>query len=368
MELLSRIAFLDTNVYEGKNFQFLTHSLGSLKELVESGEVRLLINSVTINEVRGHIREKCVAAAAEVKAITKKAMILRSMPDIAAYGVFEPLDAADLEKVLVDNFESFLNNKNVEYFSVDNVLPSRVFDSYFSVKAPFALGEKRKEFADAFVLEALKDFADERGHYVHVISSDRDMHRYAAENPRLLCDHTLDEFISAVNHAVSVSPSAFADEVYSKFYDSVMEAVVFSFKSVEFLDESSMWVGSIESKKINSIRILGKSLISVVEEGCDFSLDVEVDVEIVRRAPDFGRSAFDTQDGVFQSIAYTLIKNRFVERVPVALGFEYESKLMSTVSMDSLSMPAYVRLENMTQYARYDLDADGGIIMNSHDS
>ncbi|WP_186828339.1 PIN domain-containing protein, partial [Pseudomonas syringae] len=75
-----------------------------------------------------------------------------------------------------------LSSENVEIVSVDGVAPSYVFERYFSVLAPFAAGDKEKEFADAFVLKALLDLAEARGYQIHVISSDSDMARFAEQH------------------------------------------------------------------------------------------------------------------------------------------------------------------------------------------
>ncbi|MBD8239510.1 PIN domain-containing protein [Pseudomonas fluorescens] len=71
MELKSRLIFLDTNIYEGKNFQFMSHSLGALKNLIDNGEVRLLITKITKNEVLAYIKKKAASATLELKAIKR---------------------------------------------------------------------------------------------------------------------------------------------------------------------------------------------------------------------------------------------------------------------------------------------------------
>ncbi|WP_455913449.1 PIN domain-containing protein [Pseudomonas syringae] len=144
MELRSRLLFLDTNIYEGKNFQFLTHSLGSLKRLVDEGEVQLLITEVTKGEVVGHIRKKVKLALAEVKALKKKAMILRNVPNIPAYGIFSDASAEEVSESIIKDFETFLDSDHVEMVSIDNVKPSYVFSRFFYRK-PLSLSVKKKK-------------------------------------------------------------------------------------------------------------------------------------------------------------------------------------------------------------------------------
>ncbi|WP_186828340.1 PIN domain-containing protein, partial [Pseudomonas syringae] len=95
MELKSRLVFLDTNIYEGKNFQFLEHSLGSLKKLIDDAEVHLLITEITKREVVSHIAKNVKYSAAQINKIKKSAMIFRNVPNERIHAIFEKLSVSD---------------------------------------------------------------------------------------------------------------------------------------------------------------------------------------------------------------------------------------------------------------------------------
>lgn len=58
IELESRLVFIDTSVYESKNYQFTEHTLGNLCDFLESKKIHLLITQITINEIKAHLLSK----------------------------------------------------------------------------------------------------------------------------------------------------------------------------------------------------------------------------------------------------------------------------------------------------------------------
>ncbi|WP_278405999.1 PIN domain-containing protein [Pseudomonas rhodesiae] len=119
MEIKSRLVFLDTNIFEGKNFQFDSHSLQAFKRLVDDDEIRLLITDPTIQEVKHHLRTKSEEAVSEIKKVRRTAMLLRNVPDLPAHGIFEELSADLIEERLHRKFSDFLEGDNVEHVSIE---------------------------------------------------------------------------------------------------------------------------------------------------------------------------------------------------------------------------------------------------------
>lgn len=344
MDLKSRLVFLDTNIYEGKNFQFLTHSLGGLKELIDSGEVRLLITDVTRGEVVAHIKKKSLAVAAEIKAITKNAMILRNAPGLPVYGVFAKVTADEISALIFSSFEAFLTSDNVEYVSIDGVKPSYVFDRYFSSLPPFAVGEKEKEFADAFVLKALDDLSAGRGHPVHVISNDKDMHRYAEEHPRLICSDSVDEFIDAVLKSVSIEPSEFAakalEVVRGKFMNIVHECI----HALDTDFKMGGWDSELENVDVYDIELVRANLISVGDEECTYDLEFTFTADTVEVERDYDRSPFDHEDGNYPFVLENMFERTFGGDVSLQVTISYQDKLIDSVELSDYEPPAKLKL------------------------
>jgi len=134
----------------------------------------------------------------EIKKVRRSAMLLRNTPDFAVHGIFEELTVEAVEDRLCRNFDEFLHGDNVEHVTIENVSASIVFDMYFNLRAPFANGEKRKEFPDAYVLLALDALSRTRGWPIHIITKDKDMFRFSETHSNLICSESIDVLMDSI--------------------------------------------------------------------------------------------------------------------------------------------------------------------------
>ncbi|MDH8410079.1 PIN domain-containing protein, partial [Klebsiella pneumoniae] len=61
-----------------------------------------------------------------------------------------------------------------------------VFEKYFSNAPPFDQPGKKKEFPDAFTLEAVNNIAVKRNHKVYIVSEDNDLISACEQNQNFL--------------------------------------------------------------------------------------------------------------------------------------------------------------------------------------
>ncbi|GFM68999.1 hypothetical protein PSCICJ_51170 [Pseudomonas cichorii] len=358
MQLQSRVVFLDTNVYIAKNYQFLTHSLGAIKKLRDAEEILLIVPDVTDMEVRSHIRSESSETAAVLKKVKKDAMLIRNLPNIPAYGIFTDIHANDIEQQLINNWEEFLGGTGIERLTVDCVVPSRVFKRYFSVAPPFASGAKEKEFADAFVLERLADFALERSHLIHVISTDKDLAKYCAEDPRLVFGESVDAFIDAVNISVSVEPSAFAAEALNKVSADIMQSVESLLPDVDYEILSSDWNAELEEVSITNISFVRANLVFVEDKQCLYEIEYSATIKTIEFVKDYDRSPFDHEDDSYPFVLETQVERTFEQMVSIETTIFFQDKLLETVSFD-VDMPYGLKLSNPVEEIRRELDING---------
>jgi hypothetical protein len=358
VQLQSRIVFLDANIYISKNYQFLTHSLGSIKKLRDSDEILLVMADVTEMEVRSHICAESLEAASALKKVKKEAMLIRNLPEVPAYGIFTSLSAEDIEKKIVSDWEKFLGGSGIERLTVDDVVPSRVFKRYFLVRPPFAVGAKEKEFADAFVLERLVDFSLERSQPIHVISTDKDLARFCADEPALLFSESVDAFIDAVNVSVSVEPSAFAAEALSKVSSGILGFVQEHLPEVDFEVRSSDWNAELEEVSVQKVEFVRANLVYVESDQCLYELEYAVVLETVESVKDYDRSPFDHEDDSYPFVLETEVTRIFDPVISVEVVLQYQDKLLDSVTFD-VDMPYGIALSNPVDEVRRELDIDG---------
>ncbi|HBN8384895.1 PIN domain-containing protein [Pseudomonas aeruginosa] len=360
MELKSRIVFLDTNIYEQKNFQFSSYLLKSFKHLVDNEQIRLLITSPTIGEVKAHIKEKVENAVAEVKRLRKSAMVLRNVPGMPVYGIFDDLTVEAVDEELNRMFDEFLEGDNVEHVSIEGVSANEVFDRYFSLKAPFAIGEKRKEFSDAYVLLALSELSRKRGWPVHVITTDRDMQRFSEEFPNLICSDSLLELVEAVNKADAVEPAEFSEFAFNKVLDEVMHRAEESLRDITVeIDGDWELDAHVEDVEYADLVLVGKNLVSVDAESCVFNVVFSVDVSTVESVRDYDRSPFDSEEGRYFFVLETVKSKKFKTSFSAELAISYLDRIEDSIEIYELKTPDYLELRNPYEETYRELDING---------
>lgn len=361
MEIRSRLVFLDTNIFESKNFQFDSHSLKAFKRLVDDGEIRLLVTDPTIREVRQHLRAKSEEAVGEIKKVRRSAMLLRNTPDLPVHGIFEELNVGLVEERLNRNFEDFLDGDNVEHVSIENVSATQVFDMYFNLKAPFANGEKRKEFPDAYVLLALNSLSIGRGWPVHVITKDKDMFRFSEEHSNLICSESIEELMDAINKIISIEPSEFAATALDKIRDEAIKRIVDSLDdiTVDVIDNGDFDEAWLEDVKFSELDLVESNLISVDKEYCTYNLLFSVLVDTVEILKDYDRSPFDREDDRYVFVLENIHLKSFRTGFTVEVVIGYSDRVLDSIYIEEINMPDVIPLLDPYDHEVRHLDVNG---------
>ncbi|AZD99528.1 PIN domain-containing protein [Pseudomonas chlororaphis] len=361
MEIKSRLVFLDTNIFEGKNFQFNSHSLKAFKKLVADDEIRLLVTDPTIQEVRQHLRVKSEEAVNEIKKVRRSAMLLRNIPDFPAHGIFEELTAGAVEDRLYRNFDEFLDGDNVEHVTIENVSASQVFDMYFNLKAPFANGEKRKEFPDAYVLLALNALSRERGWPIHVITKDKDMFRFSEEHSNLICSESIDALMDAINKIISIEPSEFAATAFEKIRDEAIKRISDSLGDIviDIVDYGNFDEASLEDVKFRALELIDSNLISVDEEYCTYNLSFSVKIDTVETTKDYDRSPFDREDDRYSFVLESIHSKSFQTNFSAELVIGYSDRIEDSIYIEEIITPDVIPLLDPYDHEVRHLDVNG---------
>jgi len=361
MEIKSRLVFLDTNIFESKNFQFNSHSLRAFKKLVDDGEIRLLVTDPTIQEVRQHLRVKSEEAVSEIKKVRRSAMLLRNVSDLPVHGIFEELTVGAVEDRLNRNFDEFLDGDNVENVTIENVSASQVFDMYFNLKAPFANGEKRKEFPDAYVLLALNTLSRRRNWPIHVITKDKDMFRFSEEHSNLICSESIDELMDAINKIIAIEPSEFAATALEKIRDEAIKRIGDSLADVviDIIDYGDFDEASLEDVKFRDLELVDSNLISVDEEYCTYSLSFSVHIDTIEVSKDYDRSPFDREDDRYIFVLESIHSKSFQTNLSVEVVIGYSDRIEDSIYIEEINAPDVISLLDPYDHEIRHLDVNG---------
>lgn len=325
-ELESRLIFIDTSAYENKNFQFSEHALGRLCEYLENRRLHLLITQVTIDEVKKHLHSKSEESAKSIKKIQREAMFLRNAPELECHGIFDNIKADDIYKITLEKFESFLERSNAEIVSIDNVKASNVFEKYFKSEPPFGGANKKSEFPDAFVLEAVNDISQRRGHQLYVISSDSDMERYAEKAENMIHLKRVDDLLDLVTRKEDElkEPVIFSEVIFGKLKDTLIARAKDILTESEFYsDLAGDFDDEIYQIEIEDVDIKNKNIISVSDEHVEYEIYFDVTLIAHYSIADYERSPWDPEDKRYIFVLHSDLVKRHNELFSANITIDY---------------------------------------------
>ncbi len=205
--------FLDTQVFEAVSFNFETTALVSLLEQVDKGNIRLILTDVTVLEVKARIEKTVLAQLELLKKFKREARVLRSsrLPEVkAALDLDEKNVIGDLQQ----QFDEFIGRAKAEIVDTSALPAGPVFLKYFANEPPFGSGDKKSEFPDAFVVEALLGWTKKNAEPLFAISGDKPFRASCQPHKTLLEFETLSELLDQI---------LFDDAVATFIRDQVIE-------------------------------------------------------------------------------------------------------------------------------------------------
>ena len=366
MELESRLVFIDTSAYHQKNYQFGEHALGKLQKLVEGEKLLLLITDVTKSEIKSHLKKLAEESASKIKKIKKDVMFLRNTPDLPCFGIFTDLSADEIFQIVDEKFVELVEGENVEEVSVGTVDPKAVFDRYFQGNPPFGKEKKKCEFPDAFVLEAIRKIAEQKGQPIYVISSDSDMKSYVESEGNLIYLNSVDEIIDLVlrNDADMAEPVNLADNVFNSLQERLITRVEKYLAESEFYsDDVDGWDDEIDEIEIIDIRVSHKSLINVTNEEAEYETVFECSLIANYSVSDYNRSPWDGEDNAYVFVLQNHITKSHCEKYSAYVHISYVNGLKingDIEELDFVDSRFELKEENstITDYKEFDINGE----------
>ncbi len=203
---------IDTSVLVNNQCDFLginSSTIPAFYELLIDKGVILLDQDVLHKEIINHISESiAVSRFRKLTSIFDKSKELLQYLGMSCEPLSDQLSGVDINQKVIDDFEiKYKNAHKLPYPNAD-----KIFDLYFSNTAPFKKsGEKKSEFPDAFVIEAVKDYVDtEKYKTVLVISSDNDWETAFDGYKNITYVESLDEGIKLLQEETDVADILFA--------------------------------------------------------------------------------------------------------------------------------------------------------------
>lgn len=357
MEFETRFVFVDTSMYQQKNFQFHLYALGRFKELCEEESLYLLMNKVVESEVKKHLIQKAHEAANHIKEFKSTIKILRNLPELPHHGIFEELPKSNVESMLLEKFDNFIEYAVHEYVDLDLASTSKIVDSYFNFKPPFSQS-KPNEFPDAIMLEALLSWSKSKSNKVYVLSTDGDMKNFCASHPNQLeYIDDLDSFINMVvtNEDKLSDITSFSKSQLDLEMDNVIEMLDEQINSIEYSTLGYDIDDEVNNTEAFDLKIKDVNIIKADKNYSEFSLSISFTVDAWHNLTDYDRSIWDSEDKVYMFTAQTSRKVRHQVFCKAYVWLNHEDGLPANVDIQD----AYI------EDSYLELDPDDGEIIKS---
>lgn len=208
MDRIIDSVIIDTSAFEAKQFDFLgitSNVIISLFELIKTKNVQLLNHPVLSGECKNHIKTMDLVRSAEgqVKHLSKYRDIY-NLAGLPVEDMIEAMRALSLADRITEAYDSVYKNA----IALDYPNPMNVFHEYFESLPPFSTnGDKKHEFPDAFVLDAVKEYTGKYpGKLLLVISGDNDWRAALADTKGVWFVKTIEDGIKALQNPEKIIP------------------------------------------------------------------------------------------------------------------------------------------------------------------
>jgi hypothetical protein len=287
--LKTKNVFIDTQVFDAAKLNFGSTAIRELVKLADAKFIRVFLTSITAAEIRAHITERIHEASAQLKRLRKEAYVLKNVA--AGASIIADFDETAALAELLAKFDKFIASANVNVLSLDGVNPHTVFEDYFAKKPPFGDGKKKHEFPDAFAQNALREWCEETGESIYVVSRDEDWQ--SAAKP-LIPLATLQEFIDAAVKDQHKELSERVVGLYEKNVDKVEKAIEKAFRESGFYTDDVD--GDVNDVKITDLKLGDPHVLEVENGSATISVSVDVNYSADVSYLDDSEGIWDSED------------------------------------------------------------------------
>ena len=187
---------LDTQVFDAVRLDFNNRNLQYLVDLALSGQVRVLVTSIIVAEIKAHIESEAYDIATKLRAAANHPFV-RPYDTALNEKLLDPELAAKIAVGTTGRLDNFLARSGAEILQIDKVPVGAVFEDYFASAPPFGPGRKKSEFPDAVSMHAVRTWSkSDQKVPVYVVSNDADLESFCNANPPLRWMSELTAFLS----------------------------------------------------------------------------------------------------------------------------------------------------------------------------
>jgi len=291
---MKRVIFLDTNIFESAKFAYNSHRMEKFLEISEEKGIDLYITDVVKHEVLKRIKTNIQDA---IEKIDKHNLeILIQSLEVENKEKLKLIN--DLSKKLIQDFEDFLRDYNVNVIS-SAFNQSKLIDLYFNNKAPFS-EQKKYEFPDAIIILTIEKWSIENKKTPLVVTNDKGMSCFNTENDikffskisdvtnLLLTENPENDLVEIYNDKLEIIKGKIIDEIKSHNDDFIL----YSYDHIDDIEVYNIKINNVILNKTDIINIDTENNIIQLE------VDLQIDFSLNVSYPDMDTMSRDKEDGV----------------------------------------------------------------------
>jgi len=325
VDLLITNVYIDTCVFEYRQFDFQSPAFLGLLDLVRAGHVKILTSAITIGEFKARIEAHVSSAVTQQRKFATEGWILKRLPYYAA--LFKKPNKNSLSKQLIENFQNFLIISEAEAIDLDGASLDDVVTKYFLESPPFGPGDKKSEFPDALVVSALEAWSEANGEPVYLISRDQKVREACTGGLKLHALEDIRDFLDVANTYECVASDRLKS-IFSLRVDSLNDGIESHFGDLGF----SVWGydGDVEIESVDEIAVGDPEVVRIEEQQA--TIEVECDVSFTANVsykdPDTGMWDSEDKRMLFMDTVSKTVHH--TATVSVEILFQYESRAALT--------------------------------------
>lgn len=296
--------FLDSNEYKRCGHNFSCTPMKKLQELSKNGTIQLLITNVVESEVSQHIKKDVQSFLEGQRKLSKNAGVIRNIPEFS--DIIRKVNEAEVYASAEKAFQDFITENNFEKVSSNGINNDALLADYFARRLPFEDNTKKAaEFKDAFIVYALRKYADINNVKIHVVSNDSGIRGSLSEDSRFIVFNRSEDlfgYITSTLEDTAAENTGIAQVFIKKAYNEIADRIVAE------INKYSVWVSEAEDDcDVHEVKVQD-IMLSYVDEIDEFDiLPVHIQAIVALTVDctciDEDNSYWDKEDGTYLLLA-----------------------------------------------------------------
>lgn len=354
MDIHSRNLFIDTQFFVGKAFNFSSKEISALKNLAQKGQVNIYLVDITYYEIQKKITEFSAAAYKKIESadchILKNAPLFRQF--LFTYG------ADRFKNFVYEQFSQFVVDSKVQIIDVDKVKPTSVFLRYFNEQSPFKSSktkDRRAEFPDAFVWEALLNWCSDNNDRCYILSGDsdweqttKDHYDYLTGEPYIYYLKELAPFIDAIVRTdielddLKKLGVAALEKNKTKIEDAILKVL----REVDFESDAAQELDAIiVNQHLENVSIESYEILDPTDDSCSFSLQVSCHGNFMYKISDYENAPWDSEARAYLYVDKISLVKIHTFTFDCELEISIKNKLPSLIEIVHCDIDTPVQIE-----------------------